>query len=75
MRILLERSPPALQVVLSGRSPATGEDERVTVFTRELPDEHIVYALFIAPGQDYSQLRSTFSKMISSLRVNDSTSH
>ena len=66
---------PALSVVLSGRSPATGEDERVTVFTRELPDEHIVYALFIAPGQDYSQLRSTFSKMISSLRVNDSTSH
>jgi hypothetical protein len=65
----------ALSLVLSGRSAATGDDERVTVFTRELPDDHIVYALFIAPGQDYGQLHGTFTRMMGSLRVNDDAKH
>ncbi len=65
----------ALSLVLSGRSPATGLEERVTVFTRELPDDHVIYALFIAPAQDYSALRRTFDRMISSLQVNDSAVH
>jgi len=65
----------ALSLVLSGRSAATGDDERVTVFTRELADDHVVYALFIAPGQDYGQLHGTFTRMIGSLRVNDDAKH
>ncbi len=65
----------ALSLVLSGRSAATGGEERVTVFTRELLDDHVVYALFIAPGQDYGQLKETFNRMISSLRVSDETAH
>ena len=65
----------ALSLVLSGRSPVTGAEERVTVFTRELPDDHVVYALFIAPGTDYAALRATFNRMISSLRVNDDVLH
>jgi Zn-dependent protease with chaperone function len=65
----------ALSVVLAGRSPVTGQDERVTVFTRELPDGHVVYALFIAPARDYSALANSFQKMISTLRINDETYH
>ena len=65
----------AISLVLSGRSAATGEVERVTVFTRELPDAHIVYALFIAPGPDYPELKATFQRMIASLRVNDDAAH
>ena len=65
----------SLSVVLSGRSPVTQEEERVTVFTRELPDDHIIYALFIAPGQDYFRLSPTFNRMISSLRVSDDSTH
>ena len=65
----------ALSLVLSGRSAATGAEERVTVFTRELPDDHVIYALFIAPGQDYSQLKATFNRMIGSLRVSDEATH
>ncbi|HEV8609888.1 MAG TPA: M48 family metallopeptidase [Thermoanaerobaculia bacterium] len=65
----------ALSVVLAGRSPVTGQEERVTVFTRELPDGHVIYALFIAPARDYSALASTFQKMISTLRVNDESYH
>ncbi|HET8646148.1 MAG TPA: hypothetical protein VFO85_11700, partial [Vicinamibacteria bacterium] len=66
---------PALQTVLSGTSPVTGIEERVTVFVRELPDEHVAYALFIAPGRDYGALARTFDQMISSLQVNDSVAH
>jgi len=65
----------ALSVVLAGRSPVTGEEERVTVFTRELPDDHVLYALFIAPGRDYDALSKTFQRMISSLRVDDRAAH
>jgi hypothetical protein len=65
----------AVSVVLAGRSPVTGADERVTVFTRELPDGHVLYALFVAPAQDYSALSRTFQSMLSSLRVNDQSAH
>ena len=50
---------PARSLVLSGRSPVTRQEERVTVFTRALPDDHVIYALFIAPGQDYDALKET----------------
>ncbi len=66
---------PALSLVLAGRSDVTAQEERVTLFTRELPDEDVIYALFIAPGQDYDQLRKTFDRMISSLEVNDQAAH
>jgi hypothetical protein len=65
----------AISLVLSGRSAVTGEEERVTVFTRELADDHVVYALFIAPGQDYAELKSTFNHMIGTLRVTDTAAH
>ena len=68
-------SANALSVVLAGRSPVTGADERVTVFTRELPDGHVLYALFVAPAQDYAALSRTFQSMVSSLRVNDQAAH
>jgi Zn-dependent protease with chaperone function len=66
---------PALQTVLTGRSPLTRLEERVTVFVRELPDGHVAYALFIAPTRDYNALARTFDRMLSSLQVNDSVAH
>jgi hypothetical protein len=65
----------ALSVVLSGRSPVTGEEERVTVFTRGLSDDHVIYALFIVPGRDYDSLERTFSHMVRTLNVNDEAYH
>ena len=66
---------PSLSVVLSGRSRVTRQEERVTVFTREVADEHIIYALFIAAERDYDRLNETFNRMISSLEVNDKGTH
>ena len=65
----------ALSVVLSGRSPVTGDEERVTLFTRELTDDDVIYALVIAPGRAYYQLAGTFNRMIDSLQVNDRAVH
>ena len=47
----------------------------MTVFTRELPDGHVIYALFVAPAQDYSALSQTFQSMVASLRINDNSYH
>jgi hypothetical protein len=66
---------PALSVILSGRSPVTRQEERVTVFTREIADDHVIYALFVAPPGNYNELNATFNRMISSLRVNDESTH
>jgi Zn-dependent protease with chaperone function len=66
---------PSLSVVLSGRSPVTRQEERVTVFTREIPDEQVIYALFIAPERDYAMLNEAFNRMISSLQVSDTATH
>jgi Zn-dependent protease with chaperone function len=61
----------ALVLTLSGRSPLTGQDERVTVFTRELPRGDVLYSLLIAPSRDYASLEDTFDRMLASLRVDD----
>lgn len=66
---------PALSLVMAGRSDVTAQEERVTLFTRELADDDVIYALFIAPGQDYGELSKTFDRMIASLEVNDRAVH
>ena len=65
----------ALSLSLSGRSPLTGQDERVTVFTRELPEGDVLYSLLIAPSRDYGDLDRTFDRMVRSLRVDDRAAH
>lgn len=62
-------------VMLSGVSPVTREEERVAVYTRGLPDGHVIYALAVAPGRDYDAVDRTFARMIRSLRVNDEAAH
>ena len=64
-----------LSVVLRGRSPQTGEDEQVTVLTRELTDGHVLYALFVTPCDEASRLQPTFDRMVDSLRVDDRSAH
>jgi hypothetical protein len=63
-------------VALSGRSPVTGQDERVTVVTRSLPDGHVLYALCIVPGgSGYDSMAGTFAHMLRTLNVNDDAAH
>jgi Zn-dependent protease with chaperone function len=62
-------------LVLYGVSPVTGQEERVTLYTRALPDGHVFYALMVAPAQDYAALQSTFQRMIGTIQVNDAAAH
>ena len=64
-----------LAVVLQGVSPVTGEQERVRVVTRELLDDHVLYALFVTPRDEASRLESTFDRMVDSLHVDDRVAH
>jgi len=65
----------AFVVTLAGRSPSTGEEERVDVVTQELPDGHIVYVLLIAPRDEYRTLAPTFERMVGSLRTDIHSTH
>lgn len=65
----------ALSLVLAGPSPVTRQEERITVFTRELADNDVIYALFIAPGVDYNDSSAMFNRIIASLQVNNHASH
>ena len=65
----------SFSVALSGRSPVTGQEERVTVVTRSLPDGHVLYALCIVPGNGYDSMAGTFAHMLRTLNVNDNAAH
>lgn len=58
-------------VRLTGRSPVTGQPERVTVYTRVLPDDHVIYMACVAPGKRASSVEKACARMVQSMRVNE----
>lgn len=65
----------SLSVLLAGRDPSTGGQERMKVTTRELPDGHVIYVLAFADESDYPDLEPAFDRMVRTLRVNESATH
>jgi len=65
----------ALVATLGGVDPATGLQERVTVVTRQLADQDLVYMLFITPERDASRYQPVLETMVNSIRINDSQPH
>jgi Zn-dependent protease with chaperone function len=61
----------ALAAALRGRDPNTGLDERITIVTRQLSDEHLVYLLFVTPERDASRYSNVLNTMVSSLQVSN----
>ncbi|HZF38441.1 MAG TPA: M48 family metalloprotease [Blastocatellia bacterium] len=62
---------PMITLTLVGRSPATGRGERAQLYTRELEDGDIVYAIFVAPDDEYDNFRPVFDRMLRGLKIND----
>jgi beta-barrel assembly-enhancing protease len=62
---------PMITLTLAGRSPATGRGERAQLYTRELEDGDIVYAIFVAPDDEYDSFRPVFDRMLRGLKIND----
>jgi Zn-dependent protease with chaperone function len=66
---------PGYSIMLSGLSPVTAEEERVTVFARSLPDDHVIYVLCVTPERYYDSLDRTCNRMVRTLLVNDEAAH
>jgi beta-barrel assembly-enhancing protease len=62
---------PIIVLTLVGRSPATGRGERAQLYARELEDGDIVYAIFVAPDEEYDSFRPVFERMLRGLKIND----
>jgi hypothetical protein len=62
-------------VRLSGRSPVTGQPERVTVYTRVLPDDNVIYMACVAPGKRASSVEKACARMVQSMRVNEAAAN
>ncbi len=65
----------AVGAVMRGVDPQTGIDERVTVVTRQLADEHLLYLLFIAPERDAASYRPVLDAMVSSMQIDTTRRH
>jgi Zn-dependent protease with chaperone function len=65
----------ALAQQLRGVDPNTGIDERVTLVTRQLADDHLIYLLFITPERDASRYGPVLNAMVSSLQVAEGHAH
>jgi hypothetical protein len=58
-----------LRIDLANSSDATGEPERIALFTALLSDGHMFYAVAVAPRQEFGAYEPTFLKVIGSLRL------
>ncbi|HQU91128.1 MAG TPA: M48 family metallopeptidase [Pyrinomonadaceae bacterium] len=56
---------------LSGRSPVTGRNETVTVYTVPMRSGDLLYIAAVAPSDDAYRYNSAFRTMIRSVRLND----
>ena len=59
----------ALAAVLRGNNPATRVAERVTVVTRQLADEHLLYLLFITPDREARNYQPVLEAMVNSMQI------
>ncbi len=57
-----------LRTTLANRSPGTGHDERIAVFTLLLDDGTFFYALGIAPQDRFASYDATFRKVVGSIQ-------
>jgi len=65
----------ALAATLRGNNPSTGITERVTVVTRQLADDHLLYLLFITPDRDAQNYNGVLQAMVSSMQIDSSRPH
>ena len=65
----------AYTTLMSGMSPLTGLEERVKVYTRMLPDDHVMYAVCVSPARDFAVVEATLSRIMQSLNVDEDAVH
>jgi hypothetical protein len=61
----------ALSITLSNVNEATGQQEIVTVYTTLLRNGNLFYMIAVAPQSDYRSFQGAFSRILSSIQLND----
>jgi beta-barrel assembly-enhancing protease len=59
----------ALATTLTGRSPLTGRDERVTLITTQLGNGQVFYMAAVSPENEYATYQRAFNEILRSLRL------
>jgi Zn-dependent protease with chaperone function len=65
----------ALAVTLRGVDPSTNVDERVTLVTRQLSDEHLLYMLFVVPEREAGRYSNVLNEMVGSMAIDPNRRH
>jgi Zn-dependent protease with chaperone function len=65
----------ALAASLRGTNPNTRIQERVTVVTRKLEDDHLIYMLFVTPEREASQYANLLNAMVRSIQIDEDHRH
>ncbi len=65
----------ALAAALRGTDPNTGINERLTIVTRQISDDHLVYLLFVTPEAEASRYSNLLNQMVSSMRISQTQAH
>lgn len=60
---------PGLRTVLTNSQSATGQPESLVVFTTQLRDGNLFYAVAVAPQSDFGAYRGVFDKVIRSIQL------
>jgi hypothetical protein len=60
---------PGLRTVLANNQSATGQPESIVIFTTQLRDGNLFYAVAVAPQTDFASYRSVFDKVIRSIQL------
>jgi len=61
----------AISAALRGRNPNTGITERVTLVTRQLPDAHLIYMVFVTPEQEAANYSSVLQNVVKSIQIDE----
>ena len=57
-----------LRTTASNRSPGTSQNERLAIFTTQLPDGNLFYAIGVAPNDEFADYEATFRRVIGTIQ-------
>ena len=60
----------AMATTLTGRSPITGQNERVTIVTTPLGNGQVFYMAAVSPQNEYTTYQRAFNDILRSLQIN-----
>jgi Zn-dependent protease with chaperone function len=60
-----------LRSMLLNRNDVTGQDEAIEVYTTQLRNGNLLYAIGVAPRDEFSSYRNVFNRVVGSLQVMD----